>query len=55
MTDLIYEVLGWFAVASATASAMVLLGGWLWARHEARRVHRQPVQGPYRPTLRKVM
>lgn len=55
MTDLIYESLGWFAVASATASALVLLGGWLWSWHEQRRVHRQPVQGPFRPNLRKVL
>ena len=55
MTDLIYEALGWFAVASATASALVLLGGWLWSRHEARRVHQQPVYGPFRPNLRRVM
>lgn len=57
MTDLIYDVLAWYLTASGLFSALVLVLcaiGWACRRRHHPK-HHQPIYGPFRPNVRKIL
>ena len=52
--NLLFDALQYYIIASAIGASLVLVAGWLWQQRTHPR-HPQPVYGPFRPNVRKIL
>lgn len=55
MLDILFDAICWFLVAFSLGSIPVLVGFVIYDHYRLKRVHQQPVMGPFRPNVRRVM